>query len=242
VNAYVGIPAPLTLRLTTTAAHLAMPEACRRARDDIEDLQFESGTTIFFPLDRLRSYFKFERIKEILQCTCAQCQADMRLFRSQTNRETYVNHVMGGRSDSSDRTKTYYSVFGLLIYVEHPLFIIGFLDHNCSDHFLESWVTHTALFSRDTLKQYTGDHSNDAVRFERFARRFTANLPKFAVPHMESERFSQYHPSVVLPFVGEEEIGKRQDDDGHLTSEGANGKVFAFKVYREYNKFVVSTD
>jgi hypothetical protein len=95
-----------------------MPEACRKARDDIEDLQFENGATILFPLDKLRSYFKFEKIKEILLCTCAQCQADMRLFRSQTNRETYVNHIMGGRSDASDMTKTYYSVFGLLVYVE----------------------------------------------------------------------------------------------------------------------------
>jgi hypothetical protein len=156
------------------------------------------------------------------------------------NRETYVNHIMGGRSDSGDMTKTYYSVFGLLVYLEHPLFIIGFLDRNCSDHFLESWVRHTALFSWQNLKQYTGDYSNDMVRFERFARRFTASLPRFAVPHMESERFSQYHPSVVLPFVGEEEIEKRRDDDGQLTSGSANGKVVAFKIYREYNKFTVS--
>ena len=217
-----------------------MPEACRRAREDIEDLQYENGSTIFFPLDKLRSYFKFEKIKEILLCNCAQCQADVRMFRSQTNRESYINHIMGGKSDFNDMTRTYYSVFGLLVCVEHPLFIIGFLDRNCSDHFLESWVTHTALFSRENLKQYTGDYHNDALGFERFAKRFTTNLPKFAVPHMESERFSQYHPSVVLPFVGEREIGKRREDDGHLTSEGANGKVFAFKVYREYNRFAVS--
>ncbi|KAH7378818.1 kinase-like domain-containing protein [Pyrenochaeta sp. MPI-SDFR-AT-0127] len=144
---------------------------------------------------------------------------------------------MGGRYDPSNLTQTYYSVFGLLVYVEHPLFIIGFLDRNCSDHFLESWVTHTSLFSRESLKQYTGDFKRDPLRFERFAKRFATNLPKFAVPHLESERFSQFDASVVLPFIEETEIGKRIDDGGHLTSEGANGKVFAFKIHREYNKF-----
>lgn len=115
------------------------------------------------------------------------------------------------------------------------------MDRNCSDHFLESWVTHTSLFSREHLRQYTGEFKRDPLRFERFAKRFASNLPKFAVPHIESERFSQYDASVVLPFIEETEIGKRINDEGHLTSEGANGKVFAFKIYREYNKFPVST-
>ena len=218
-----------------------MPETCRRAREEIEDLQFEDGAQPFFPLDRLRSYFKFQKIKEILFCSCAQCEDDLRVFKSQADRESYVNHIMGGKSDSSDLTKTHYSVFGILVFVEHPMFIIGFLDHDCSDRFLESWATHTSLFSRENLKQYTGEYKRDAIRFERFAKRFASSLPKFAVPHMTSERFLQYDASVVLPFVEEREIGKKMDEEGHWTSEGANGKVFAFKIYREYNKFPVST-
>ncbi|KAF1839681.1 kinase-like protein [Decorospora gaudefroyi] len=214
-----------------------MPELCRSAREDIEDLQFEDGATTFFPLDKLRSYFKFEKIKEILKCTCSQCQDDLRMLGNQTDRDTYVNHIMGGSFDVNNLTKTYYSVFGLLVYVEHPQFIVGFLDRAFNDYMLESWVTYAAHFSRKTLKQFTGDYSNDAIRFERFARRFEGSLPKFAVPHMESEKFLQYNPSVMLPFIEEKEIGKRQEEDGHWTSEGANGRVFAFRVYGEYNKF-----
>jgi hypothetical protein len=36
-----------------------------------------------------------------------------------------------------------------------------------------------------------------------------------------------------MPFVGELEIRKRTAEDRHLTSEGASGRVFAFKIYRE---------
>jgi hypothetical protein len=215
-----------------------MPETCRRARDEIEDLQFEEGSKSFFPLDRLRSYFKYQRIKEILFCSCAQCQEDLRLFNTRTDRETYVNRIMGD-SEPSNLTRSFYSVLGILVYVEHPLFIIGFLDHNCTDFFLASWATHSSLFSRDRLKDYTGEYKRDAIRFERFAKRFSASLSRFAIPHLESAGFSQYDGGAVLPFIEEQEIGKKEID-GHWTSEGANGKVYAFKIYREYNRIPVS--
>ncbi|CAO2656257.1 Nn.00g050600.m01.CDS01 [Neocucurbitaria sp. VM-36] len=159
------------------------------------------------------------------------------MFKSQGDPESYVNDIMGGRYDPSNLTKTYYSVFGLLVYIEHPLFIIGFLHRDCNDFLLESWATNTSHFSREHLKEYVGEYKRDAIRYERFAKRFAANLPKFAVPHMASKKFSQYDATVVLPFIEEREIGKRMDDEGNWTSEGANGKVFAFKIYREYNKF-----
>jgi hypothetical protein len=209
-----------------------MPETCRRARDDVEDLQYEDGSKPFFPLDKMRSYFKYQKIKEILECTCAQCQEDLRMFSSRREPVEYVNRIMGN-ADPNDLRRTFFSVFGLLVYVEHPLFIIGFLDHNCNDYVLEARAAHSTL-PNDDLKNWTGEYRRDSVRFDRFARRFRANLPSFAVPHFESAEFVLYDERVVMPFVKEVEIGKKTAEDGHLTSEGANGKVFAFKIYREY--------
>jgi hypothetical protein len=216
-----------------------MPETCRIARDEVEDLQIEQGSKSFFPLNELRSFFKEQKIRDILLCDCLQCREDVRMFESRIDRESYVNMIMGG-SEPKDLTKTYYSVFGLLVCVEHPLFIIGFMDHKCNDYILESWVTHSSDFSRDRLKRFTGNYERNTTGFLRFAKKFTASLPQFAIPHLEPDIFSQYHESVVLPFIEEVEIGKKQADDGHWTSEGANGRVFAFKIQREYNRFPVS--
>jgi hypothetical protein len=43
-----------------------------------------------------------------------------------------------------------------------------------------------------------------------------------------------------LPFIEEVEIGQRRADDGHWTSEGANGRVYAFRIHPEYNRLPVS--
>jgi hypothetical protein len=217
-----------------------MPEACRPARWDIEDRLFDDKTRAFFPLDQLRKYFTPQKVREILHCSCIQCQEDKRLYGTQINLDTFVNDIVGGTHGINDLRRTSFSVFGLLVFSEHPLFIIGFLRHKCSDYLLESWVTHTSLFSREDLETYTGEFKRNQSGFERFARRFASNLPKFAIPHMETKSFRQYDASVVLPFVEEVKIGTRVDENGHLTSEGANGTVYAFKFHREYCKFRVS--
>jgi hypothetical protein len=133
-----------------------MPETCRTARDEVEDLQIEQGSKSFFPLNELRSFFKEQKIRDILLCDCSQCKEDLRMFESRIDRESYVNMIMGG-AESKDLTRTYYSVFGLLVCVEHPLFIIGFMDHKCNDYILESWATHSSDLSPDRLKRFTGE-------------------------------------------------------------------------------------
>lgn len=216
-----------------------MQTTCMIARDEVGDLQIEQGFKSFFPLNELRSYFNEQKIREILFCDCPKCKEDLQMFESRTDPESYVNKIMGG-SGPKDLTRTYYSVFGLLVCVEHPLFIIGFLDHTCNDYILESWATRSSNFSDDRLKICTGDYARNTLGFARFVKKFKANLPEFAIPHLEPNGFSQYGESVVLPFIEEEEIGKKQADDGHTTSEGANGRVFAFKIQYEYNRFPVS--
>lgn len=175
---------------------------------------------------------KYQIIKEILECTCAQCQEDLRMFSSRGEPIEYVNRIMVNR-DPTDLRKMFFSVFGLLVCVEHSLFIIGFLDRNCNDYVLEARAVHSIL-PKDDLKSWTGKYKRDPVRFDRFARRFRAHLPSFAVPHFESAEFVLNDERVVMPFVKEVEIGKKTAEHGHPTSEGANRKVFAFKIYREY--------
>jgi hypothetical protein len=85
------------------------------------------------------------------------------------------------------------------------------------------------------LKQYTGAYqARDPTKYDRFAKKFLAALPQFAVPHLEQGQFSEYDAKVIFPFIEEVEIGKKPAEDGRSTSEGANGAVSAFKMYRGY--------
>lgn len=214
---------------------MSSPPACRAARDAVDDLQYEEeGTSkTFIPVDRLRNYLTTDKIREILSCVCPTCCEDLSAFNSGTEPKDYVEHIRGNPDQTVSRN-TYYSVLGLLIHIEHPLFIIGFVDHNCDDHFLESLATNSKL-SQEDLKTYTGNYKRDPRKYDRFARRFFKGLFQFAVPHLEANVFTQFSDDVVMPFVEEVEISTRMAEGEHLTSEGTKGRVFAFKIYREYN-------
>ncbi|OAL51371.1 kinase-like protein [Pyrenochaeta sp. DS3sAY3a] len=211
-----------------------MPEPCRAARVDIEAKLLKKS---FFPLDQLRKYLTRQKIAEILSCSCEDCAKDKLLYGTHVDSEAFSDEIVGGPQSRDDLERTYFSVFGLLTISEHPSLIIGFLRRKCSDSFLESWVTHKSTFSPEVLEACTGNMRFDRSRFDIFVDRFDRNLPKFAVPHMETRSFRHYHAGVVLPFIDEQVIGLREDETGNLTPEGANGKVFAFKFHREYCKF-----
>lgn len=218
-----------------------MSETCRVAQEEVEDAQIEQGSKSFFSFNKLRTFFTEQKIREILLCDCSRCKEDLQVIPSRIDRESYVDIIMGS-SDPQNLVRTFYSVFGLLVHAGHPLFIIGFLDHNCNDYMLESWTTYHSDFSNDRLQSLTGNYYRRHPKaFSWFVRKFLTDLPKFAIPRLEPVRFLQYRESVILPFVDEVEIGKRQVDGGHWTSEGANGRVFAFKIQREYNRFTVET-
>jgi hypothetical protein len=192
-----------------------MPANCRIARDEVEELQYEDGSRRFFPLDRPWDYFNYQKIKELLYCTCAQCQEDLRLFSDTCELAEYVDRIIGPR-DRNDLRRTFISVFGLLVYVEHPLFIIGFLDYDYNDFVLDSWASHPTLPNL-IPENWTGKSRRDTAKFDWFARRLKANLPLFAVPHLESAEFALYlyDGRVIMPSVKEVELVNRTAGDGY---------------------------
>ncbi|KAF2111929.1 kinase-like domain-containing protein [Lophiotrema nucula] len=222
--------------------------ACRAARDAIIDLRYEEWNedvpvTSFFPLDRIRNYLTDSKgaevgtVEKILSCKCEQCRSDLALFNN-PDPEDYVHRVTGRGESPEDPTKTAYALFALLIYIGHPLLIIGFLERNGNDFLLEHSATQPSQFSRENLKWYTKNyHQRDARGFGRFASEFSTNVHQFAIPHMASGNFSDYSKDAILPFINEKEIGKKLDNKGRLTSEGSNGRVFSFEIYEEYRKF-----
>lgn len=219
---------------------MATSEApCETARCDIIVLEHASiHNKKFYPIDRLRQYLTSEKVEAILTCQCTHCKADFHAIeKTQTKPADFVERITGG-NESTNWTKTAYTIFGLLIYVRHPVFIIGFLEREVNDSVLASQAIRPSL---DGLDQYLGHYFQGlpSNRFAGFVSEVSDIFSKFAVPHMESGAFTEYGQSVVLPFIEEKEIGRIVDDEGHLTSEGANGRIFSFKIYDEYHKFPV---
>jgi len=221
----------------STTSFWTMTEPCRAARYEIEEKLFNNDKTLFFPTDQLRRILDREKILAILSCRCRECVDNRNSLRgAQIDPERSVDDIRGGPHGATQ----YFGVFGLLIVSEFPALIFGFLRKRCNDELLEAWTTHEARFSEADLKSYTGELWRFEDRFKRFTRKFAENLPRFAVPHMQTSNFRQYHGNVVLPFIEERVIGLREGRDGLLTPEGANGTVFAFKMHPEYCRFPVS--
>lgn len=217
--------------------------ACQTARDEIflrrhVEKKPDGSTICFFPLDRLRTYLTKERVKEILDCSCPTCTDDCRAIGNHIKPPNSLLRIVGQSGDPEDTRKTAYSLFSLLIYVRHPILIIGFLDDGMNDYSLELYPK---LFDERNLKRYTQGFATDNHNvFEQFTHDFGSHMPQFAVRHMDDGNFSRYPLGTILPFIEEREIGKQKNNEGEWTNIGANGSVYAFKIHPEYNKLRVS--
>ena len=194
----------------------------------------------FVPVDKLRSYLTRSTVTWVLECRCLTCSNDYAPFHRA--RTEFVGSIVGPEDDTNTRLdpgKTALSLFALLIFIEHPLLIIGFVMRRISDYALERTP---ALFSLDHLRlDYCQEYANRVGEegFKVFANDFAEYLPKFAIPRMDSGEYSVYGPDTILPFLNEQKIGVR-GPDGVVQQEGAHGKVYSFEIYEAYRQFPVS--
>jgi len=214
---------------------------CQAARNDIFLLRYNEDrpdtNLSFFPLDDLRKYLSNKRVGEILGCDCDTCMEDRSAFGTPDHIRPInsQSRIVGQGGSTRDTLWTAYSLFSLLICIHHPILIIGFLEHEKTDWWLEK---NPESFKKADLKKYTRHYfTNNPVGFERFAAEFETYRPQFAVRHMDSGTFSRYPPGTILPFIDEKEIGKQKDQSGQWTNIGANGRVFSFEIHNEYRRF-----
>ncbi|KAE9379781.1 kinase-like protein [Stipitochalara longipes BDJ] len=191
----------------------------------------------FVPVDKLRTYLTRSTVTWLLECKCPTCSKDHALFRR--GRTEFIGSIVGPENDSNtqpDPSKTALALFALLIYIEHPLLILGFVIRRCSDHGLER--TPTSFSIEHLRREYCEEYANRVGdrHFKEFANDFAEHLPKFAIPRMDSGEYSVYGPDTILPFLNEQKIGVR-GRDGEVHQEGAHGKVYSFEIYEEYRQF-----
>jgi hypothetical protein len=217
---------------------------CSSARRDVRGLfvmdKARPGQR-FFPLDKLRTYLTREKVAWVLQCSCTTCRRHYAVFRRNKSPIEFLDRIVGPADEPDtayNPSKTSFALFALLIYIEYPLLVLGFLMRSCYDFLLEN--RSTSSFSSVALREYCqefADREGDE-EFDAFAADFIQLLPQFAIPRMDSGGYSEYSADTILPFINEKKIGI-QDPDGSFREEGANGRVYAFEIHEEYRKFPV---
>lgn len=216
---------------------------CSKAKEDLIALAVPDTPELsinqrFFPRDRILILLTEARVLRILQCCCHQCQEDAQYQVTNEGFQEYAGRIVGSEGQEKSPANTAVSLLALLIYIGRARFIIGFLlrDGGVNDNTFEtgfSGITINALQER----YWPRYKRMNSPRAGSLAAEFKWHINQFAIPHMNDSSYSVYDERTIMPFVKETPIG--DTEDGEFVNPGAYGKVFAFDIWPEYNKFPV---
>ncbi|KAI9709364.1 MAG: hypothetical protein M1820_003484 [Bogoriella megaspora] len=219
-----------------------MASACRVAEDDIYSIPKNSPplgcSQPFYPWDRLLNYFRdndHKPLRQILECPCGQCSSDARLFDEMSRPLDYIDKIIGKPGTRPDWDRAAVSLLALLVRLGRPRFITPFLQHNFNDSQLEVLTESEAA---ETIAETYWPHylEESHQRAINLAHRFVEEIPRFAIPRLDSSQYVFWSENRVLPFLNETEIGSRSES-GHILPEGASSRVFKFEIHDEYRNF-----
>jgi hypothetical protein len=213
--------------------------ACVRARDEIKGLSTPDSPEVFihkrfFPRDKLAILLTKAKVTSILKCGCERCTSDKKFLGGIGRPTDYVDQIIG---EGSDPSRTAISLFALLIYVGHPLFIANFMRKDINDNTLET--SHSEFQSpvlEDTYWKAYRRHDSQASTA--LATEFRGYRRQFAIPHINNSPYSVYQQDAILPFIDEEQLGVVLED-GQIQDEGSYGTVYSFTIWPAYNKLTV---
>lgn len=193
----------------------------------------------FFPRNSILELLTKERVVHILQCGCQQCQEDVTYQVTNNERfDEFAGRIVGSEGQEKITANTAVSLLALLIYIRRPIFIIGFLLRNggANDNTFEIELVDATLAALQDRywPKYKRLNNRGAASL---AAEFSWHINQFAVPHMNDSPYSTYDERTIMPFVNETQIG--HTEDGEFVNPGSYGKVFAFDIWPEYNKFQV---
>lgn len=142
-----------------------------------------------------------------------------------------LTSITGNTGNSRSSGQSAIIIFALLVYIECPALIYGFLDKHINDHRFESEL---AVFTSEYVQQNFWPRAR-----LRYADKFHWNKYRFAVPYMKDGMYNEYPSSTIMPFVNETRLG-RVTETGEFVNEGSFSNVFAFDILDEYRAFAVS--
>jgi len=195
----------------------------------------------FVPRDKLFAYLKSGKppiARQILECQCQTC-AGQRMYLgppgSMDRIDGYLKRIYGNEDTIPQFHTSALSLFSLFVAIGYPVLICTLFHHEYTDCSLQPG--HTSRF----LAGLKGSWPQMALsEFEMtVCPLLEHHLRVFAIPHLQGDSYTTYDPNTVLPFINEQQLGRRLDD-GTIVSEGAYSRVYSFEIYSCYNKLDVS--
>lgn len=202
--------------------------SCSELRRQLRELRVERKPNLhpdkwIFPQNSVRRLFTEECVRTLLECRCDRCAYHKRI-QEVTDPATYVSHILGLRSFGRIGDGTSVVLLALLLFIECPAMIFGFLRSRCGDQQFQTQVaSFTSAFVR---KNYWHKFSTSEV--EEYAEKFHWARYQFAIPCVEGSQYEEYRPLEILPFIEERRLG-----NGHF------GEVYAFDIIDGYYNFPV---
>ena len=229
-------------------ASTAVEAKCSKAKEDLIRLSQPHTPDLainqrFFPRDSILQLLTKDRVRDVLACGCQKCQNDRKYIIVENFHEyagQYAGRIVGNEHPNRKPADTAVSLCSLLIYIGYPLFITGFLSRGggANDNTLETGLIgfKSKMGLQETYwPKYLRMDPDGATAL---ASEFKWHIYQFAVPHMNDPSYSVYDKDTIMPFVNETPLGELSED-GEFKNPGAYGRVFAFDIWPEYNKFPV---
>jgi hypothetical protein len=181
-----------------------------------------------------------EVVFRLVTCGCDRCVSLRKAtgFEAHARKATASKSILGGYGSSRSQSRSSILILALLLYIDSPALVFGFITKGCTDQDLENRLED---FSGEYLQRefWPVLSSREPSLSQAPANKFRWSKYKFVVPVISDEEFSVYPDSAILPFVNEIQIG-RTAPNGSVVSEGAYGHVYSFKILDEYRAFPVS--
>jgi hypothetical protein len=164
----------------------------------------------FYPINSLREIFSNDQVQSILDHRCAVCKEHLSGDNAASLDRSSADRIMG--SDEA------LSIFALLVWLECPLLIGGFLiSHDRS-------MPLPAHFSRRGLQDRIFAHLPERLR-EQAVVSFETYKWRFSAPAFEDGSFREYEEGTILPYLEEKRI-----------AHGAFSEVYKVEIHPSYCK------
>lgn len=192
----------------------------------------------FFPRSAIWSLFTPEVVRGLVACACQRCASLRHTAGIQLHHACKVVNAIIGTPRDRDVQKTYHLTLGLLLYIDRPALIIGFVQQKCYDGNVEAYLEQLtpAKFQQKFWPKLLSSAPQESLSV---MSSFRWRKYNFFVPMLKDNEFSTYDQHTILPFINERRVG-RETDDGDIVFEGAYGQIYSFEILDEYREFVVS--
>ncbi len=215
---------------------------CSNLRTDLDSLALPKDPDIpehkkFFSKFDIRKLFAPDAVTDLLACTCQRCTGLRESNGIQLRQMSKVANAIIGAPKDHDMQRTFLLILGLLLYIDYPALIAGFVQRKCYDCCLEADLRQ--LTAIQFQQKFWPKLLNSAPKKSSLImERFRWKKYNFFVPTLDN-KFSTYDQHTILPFINEKKVG-RKTIDGAIIFEGAYGRIYSFEIHDEYREFIVS--